>query len=105
MAVYSVIMLLTGAAFAYLSVRIYRGKTHLIHDYHQKKVRDKADYAKAFGKALAVISLAMLSSGILPLIGGSDALKAGSVAVLVLGIGVGVVCIVLVQRKYNGGVF
>ena len=45
MLLYSIIMFLVAAIFTVLSIAIYRGKTDLIHDYHQTKVTDKAAYA------------------------------------------------------------
>ena len=56
MYVYSVIMILVAVLFAVVAIAIYRGKTELIHDYHQAKVKDKAAYGRAFGKAMAVIA-------------------------------------------------
>lgn len=102
---YSIIMFLTGAILLGLSIAIYKGRTQLIHDYHQTRVTDKAAYGKAFGKALWVVSAAPLLSGIIGLLGYTEAIAAAAVAVLVVGIGIGLCCIVAVQRKYNKGVF
>lgn len=102
MLLYSVIMFLTGALFAGLSIAIYRGKTDLIHDYHQTRVTDQTAYGKAFGKALFVITAALLLSGITAL---TDHGAVLAVAVLIVGLMIGVCCIVAVQRKYNKGVF
>ena len=105
MLAYSVIMFSITVLFVSLSTAIYNGKTDLIHSYHQTKVTDKAAYGKAFGKALLVVGAAPLFSGIIGLLGKSDAIAMTAVAVLIVGIAVGVVCIVAVQRKYNKGVF
>ena len=105
MVLYSIIMIATAMLFAALSVAIYKGKTDLIHDYHQTKVKDKAAYGKAFGKALSVFSAAMLLSGIVGLFGDSSVIVAIAMAVLFVGIGVGIGCIIVVQRKYNKGIF
>ena len=102
MLVYSIIMFLVTVAFAGMGIAIYRGKTDLIHDYHQTKVTDKSAYGKAFGKAMLVIATAMLLSGIIGLF---DNLIMLSVAILVIGLVVGIGCIVAVQRKYNKGIF
>ena len=101
MLIYSLIMLATAALLMGMGATIYKGKTNLIHDYHQKKVKDKAGYAKAFGKAMGVFSLGPLLSGII----GFFTDSAVVLAVLFLGFGAGLVCIVRVQRKYNQGVF
>ena len=98
---YSVIMFLVGALMGGMGIAIYRGKTDLIHDYHQTKVTDKTAYGKAFGKAMLVLAAALLTSGIIGLL--SD--PAFAVAVLFIGLVIGIACIVAVQKKYNQGVF
>ena len=103
MIVYAVIMVLTAVAVGIMSVLIYKGKTELIHDYHQTKVADKIGYGKAFGKALGVIAFAMALSGIIALLG--EAMMWVACTVLAIGFVVGLILIFCVQRKYNGGVF
>ena len=102
MIVYSIIMFLVGTIFGGMGVAIYRGKTDLIHDYHQTKVTDKPAYGKAFGKAMFVIIMSLLLSGIISLLSNLIIL---AVVVLIIGLCVGVGCIVAVQIKYNKGVF
>ncbi len=103
MLLYAIIMLLAAGLFAGLGVAVYRGRTDLIHSYHQTQVKDKAAYGKAFGKTLFVFAAAMLLSGVIALL---DTTAAGNaVAVLLCGLVIGTVYIVAVQRKYNGGVF
>ena len=105
MVLYSVIMFLAAVPMVILSIAIYRGKTDLIHDYHQTKVTDKAAYGKAFGKAMLVVSAALLLSGIIGLFGNSEAIATLSVAVLFIGLFIGIACIIAVQKKYNKGIF
>ena len=102
MILYSIIMFLAAIPITIISIAIYRGKTGLIHDYHQTKVTDKAAYGKAFGKAMLVVSATLLLSGI---IGLAESLAVLATAVLLIGLCIGIVCIVAVQRKYNKGVF
>ena len=102
MLAYSIIMFLIAALFTGLGIAIYKGKTDLIHDYHQTKVTDKAAYGKAFGKAMLVISTVLLFSGIIGLF---ENLTILAVAILMIGLVIGIGCIVAVQRKYNKGVF
>ena len=99
---YSIIMFLVAAIFMVVSIAIYRGKTDLIHDYHQTKVKDKAAYGKAFGKAMFVITAALLLSGIIGLL---ENLALLAVAVLIIGLIIGFVCIATVQKKFNNGIF
>lgn len=103
MIVYAIIIFVTAVVFGVVAVRIYKGKTDLIHDYHQTKVTDKGGYGKAFGKAMAVIAGALTLSGAIAMLG--ESVMWIAVAVLVLGLVVGAVAIARVQKKYNGGVF
>ncbi|MGN0777809.1 MAG: hypothetical protein ACI4MJ_01550 [Aristaeellaceae bacterium] len=102
MLVYSVVMFLTAVLLMLLSMMIYRGKTNLIHAYHQTKVTDAAAYGKAFGKALSVVAMAPLLSGLVGLLGNAEVM---AVLVLLAGIGIGTGCVVAVQKQYNKGVF
>lgn len=105
MLAYSVIMFLTTALLMLLSIAVYKGKTNLIHSYHQTNVADKSAYGKAFGKALLVVAVAPLLSGIIGLLGCSDMIAIIAVAVLIIGIVIGIGFIVAVQMKYNKGIF
>ena len=102
MLVYSIIMFLVSALFTVLGIAIYKGKTDLIHDYHQTKVTDKSAYGKAFGKAMLLIATVMLLSGIIGLF---EKLLILAVAILIIGFVLGIGCIVAIQKKYNKGVF
>ena len=102
MLVYSIIMFLVAALFTVLGIEIYKGKTDLIHDYHQTKVTDKSAYGKAFGKAMLLIAAVMLLSGIIGLF---ENLVMLAVGMLMIGLVIGIGCIVAVQKKYNKGVF
>ena len=102
MLLYSIIMFLVAVLFTVLGIAIYKGKTDLIHDYHQTKVTNKSAYGKAFGKAMLVIATVMLLSGIIGLFKNLHML---AVAILIIGLVVGIGCIVAVQKKYNKGVF
>lgn len=102
MLLYSIIMFVVAVLFAVLGIAIYKGKTDLINDYHQTKVTDKSAYGKAFGKAMLVIAAVMLLSGIMGLF---EKLAILSVAILIIGLIIGIGCIVAVQRKYNNEIF
>lgn len=105
MLLYSILMFAISTLFMVFSVMIYKGNTNLIHDYHQTKVKDKAAYGRAFGKALFVVAVAPLLSGIIGLFGASKTVSMISVFVLIVIMGVGIGCIIAVQKKYNNGVF
>ena len=101
MLIYSAIMFLAAALLLALSIAVYRGKTDLIHDYHQAGLADKPAYGKAFGKALSVFAASALLSGLAGLLAPSHGLAA-AVAILIAGFAVGTALIIAVQRKYNG---
>jgi tellurite resistance protein TehA-like permease len=103
MVAYTVILFLVAVIFAVLAVLIFKGKTELIHDYHQTKVEDKAAYGKDFGKALGLMAVTMALSGIIALFGKNAMLVA--VAVLLLGLVISIFAIIRVQKKHNGGMF
>ena len=105
MVLYSIIMFLVAALFGGISTAIYQGKTNLIHDYHQTKVTDHAAYGKAFGKAMFVVTAALFLSGVISLMGDSERIAMIAVVVLLVGMAVGIGCIVVVQKKYNKGIF
>ena len=105
MVLYAIIMFLAAVPMGGISLAIYRGKTNLIHDYLQKKVTDRSAYGKAFGKALFVVSATLFLSGIVGLFGDSDTVAMLAVSVLFLGLFIGMICIVAVQKKYNKGIF
>ena len=105
MVLYSIIMFLAAVPMIKISIAIYQGKTELIHDYHQTKVTDKAAYGKAFGKAMFLVSAALILSGIIGLFGIFDMMATIAVVVLFIGLFIGIAWIIAVQIKYNKGVF
>lgn len=105
MLLYAVIMFCVAALFMLLGAAIYRGRTDLIHAYHQRRVSDKAAYGKAFGRALFAAAMAPLFSGVCALLGDTGRMAVIAVAVLFIGMGIGAGRIAAVQRKYNGGLF
>ena len=105
MIAYAVIQFSMALLFAGIAIAIYKGKTGLIHDYHQRRVRDLEAYGKAFGKAMGVMAGTMALSAGIALLGEYRGFMWAAVGVLFFGFGVGTVAIILVQKKYNGGVF
>ena len=103
MIVYSVVMVFTAIVVGVIAAQILKGKTDWIHDYHRTRVKDHAAYGKAFGKALCVMAVAMALSGGIALLGESAMRMA--VLVLLIGLLAGIIAIIRVQKKYNGGVF
>jgi len=103
MTAYATILFLTAALLGVVAVLIYKGNINLIHDYHRTKVTEKTAYGKAFGKAMGVMAGTMVLSGAVALLGEGAVWIA--IAVLMIGFVIGMIAIVWVQKKYNGGVF
>ncbi len=101
MIVYSIVLFAIGALLMVFAVLIYRGKTELIHDYHQKRVKDKAAYGRDFGKALACFALPLFIAGIVALFTESF-LPTG---ILLVGMVLAFIPLLRVQKKHNGGMF
>ena len=105
MVLYSLILLFAAVPMIIISISIYKGNTNLIHDYHQTNVTYKAAYGKAFGKAMFVVSAALLLSGIIGLFGDTEIMATIALTVLFVGLFIGIAWIVAVQKKYNKGIF
>ena len=105
MVLYSLILFFVAVPMIIISILIYNGNTNLIHDYHQTKVTDKEAYGKAFGKAMFVVSASLLLSGIIGLFGNTEIMATIALAVLFVGLFIGIAWIIAVQKKYNNGIF
>jgi len=105
MILYSVIMFAVAALLLGLGTAIRRGNTDLIHDYHRTHVRasERLDYGRAFAKGLFVMAAGLAASGVIALFGTEGRVVAWAVAVLLAGLVAGIVVIVRVQMRYNGG--
>ena len=98
---FSIILFLTSVLLIIIGVSIYKGNIELIHSYHQENVTDKVGYGKAMGKALIILSLPLIASGIIAFFTES----AIPTIVLIVGMVIGFIPIIKAQNKYNGGVF
>ena len=107
MLIYTIIMLAISIPFVWLSIRINRGALYLIHDYHQKNVKDeeKAAYGQAFSKGMFGMAASMILSGVVAMFGESRSFMIASLVVLFLGFAISIAVLLLVQKKYNGGLF
>ncbi|MBR3504830.1 MAG: hypothetical protein IKO07_11415 [Clostridia bacterium] len=103
MLAYTLIMFATAALFVAVGAAIYRGNLSLIHDYHQKNVKEseRGAYGRAIAKGLFILAAALCLSGIIALAGAMGV----SVAALFIGSAVSIAVLIRVQRKYNGGIF
>jgi hypothetical protein len=98
---FSIILFLTSVLLIIIGVIIYKGNIELIHSYHQENVTDKVGYGKAMGKALIILSLPLIASGIIAFFTESVI----PTIVLIVGMVIGFIPIIKAQNKYNGGVF
>jgi len=107
MLVYFILTSVIGVLFLYLAIQVQNGKTSLIKDYHQAKVKEeeKAAYGKAFSKGLFGIAASLFLSGIISLLVDIKQSILLSVVVLFAGMIISLIIIMRVQKKYNGGLF
>ncbi len=104
---HSITMFVGAALFLALGTAIYRGNTKLIHDYHQRNIKEseRTEYGRAFAKGMFAICATLLLSGIIALFGKDDQIATVSLIVLFAGLIISGVVIIKVQKKYNGGLF
>lgn len=107
MITYSVLLFFLAALFLILGVFIYKGNANLIHDYHQTRIKEseKNDYCKAFSKGMFLITLTLIVSGMVALIGKGTYTLTASVAILFIGIVISLIILTKAQKKYNRGLF
>ena len=101
MIVYAVVMFLTAFILILVGALVYRGRTDLVHSYHQTNVKDKKAYGKALGKALMGMSIPFILAGIIGLFTESILVT----IVLLAGIAISFIPFAIVQNKHNGGIF
>jgi hypothetical protein len=100
---FAIIYYLFGILFIALGMAIYKGKTRLVHYYHQKNVTDHAGFGKAMGKPLAFIGVSFIVSASLAFFG-EIWLSVGIALSVVSIIAMVVICLVVI-KKYNGRIF
>lgn len=107
MIVYCLILFAAAAVFLILGVLIFRGKTDLIHDYHQANIKasDQKEYGRSFAKGMFGLALTLILSGSIALFGESKPILFASIAVLFAGMIASFIWIGKIQKKYNGGIF
>ena len=103
MIIYSIILIAVAIVLAVIAIRINKGQTDLIINYHQSRVKpeEKLQYARDFSKGIFCLSGTLLITGITVLF--TKVLIAD--IILVAGIIISIVILVRVQNRYNKGVF
>jgi len=103
----AIIMFFVAIPIWIVGIKIFKGKTDLIHDYHQTRVKDKINYGKAMGKAIIGIGIVIFISGLITII--PDLLEDTMISICLSMFFVGfIICMIWIykiQKKYNGGVF
>ncbi|MBE5781518.1 MAG: DUF3784 domain-containing protein [Clostridiales bacterium] len=100
MILFSIILWAVALALFIIGYLVFGGREGLIHSYHTNKVKDHGGYCKAMGKALLLLSLLLILCGVLALV-----LPAQWVTVAVfVCLMVGVIPIILVQKRFNGSI-
>lgn len=97
-------LLLVGILFFYLGWKIWKEeKITLIHEYHYTKVKDtdKKPYTEQMGKAILVISIGTVLTGII------DFITNTLYGWWIFGISscIGMIMMIYAQIKYNHGIF
>ena len=103
--IYSVIMLIVAAVLIAVGAATYGGKTELIHSYHQKRVKDKAAYGRAMGRAIMLMGVFFVLSVVPLFVSRSRAADMWSIGLMSAGIVVSLALIIRAQIKYNKGIF
>lgn len=98
-AAYSTIMIAAAIVLELMAVRIYRGGTELIINYHQSRVKpeERLRYARDFSKGIFCLSATLLITGVTAII--TKILI--SDIFLITGTVISVVILVRVQNRYN----
>ena len=97
--------IIVSILFFISGIFIYGGKTELIHNYHQTRVKDKQEYGKAFGKTLFGEGICVFLSAAISMIAQSDNGVIASIILFLTSLTVFLVILSKIQKKYNGGVF
>ncbi len=101
----AILYLALAAIFIVVGILIFRGNTDLIHNYHQKNVKDFDRYGKAMGKGVIGIGVFFLIGGIVSLAFKCEGGTVAGIIIVLSGFVLSLIYILRVQKKYNGGLF
>ena len=96
MIIYSIILIIVAIVLAVIAIRINKGQTDLIINYHQSRVKpeEKLRYARDFSKGIFCLSGTMLIAGITVLF------TKVLIADIILVAGIIISIVILVQRSF-----
>lgn len=101
----SILYFAIAAIFIVVGILIFRGNTDLIHDYHQKNVKDFDGYGKGMGKGIISIGVFFLIGAVITLAVRGESGTIAGIIVALSGFFLSFIYILKVQKKYNGGLF
>lgn len=101
----SILYFAIAAIFIVVGILIFRGNTDLIHDYHQKNVKDFDGYGKGMGKGIISIGVFFLIGAVITLAVRGESGTIAGIIVSLSGFVLSLIYILKVQKKYNGGLF
>lgn len=107
MIIYTIIMFVVAMVFLLFGIAIHKGNTKLIHDYHQTKVTEsqKKEYGKAFSKGIFGMTISLILSGSVALLGDNASILGVVTSILVIGFVISLIILLRVQREFNQGLF
>ena len=102
MIVYGIIILTVGIIIQILSILFFLGHINLLHEYHRTNVKeeDKLIFGRKIGICLSIMSIGMLSSGVIALI--DSTLDALALILLFVSLFISIILLVVTIIKYNG---
>ncbi|MBE6664241.1 MAG: hypothetical protein E7602_07065 [Ruminococcaceae bacterium] len=105
-----VISILTGITFIVLGVVYTTGNINSLHSYHRENIKeeDKKPFGKRIGAGMIVQGIALLAYGVLLLISelaSLPSLTSIGLAVLIVGIILGLIITFWAIKKYNKTIF
>ena len=103
MVIFATTFYIIGLLLLATGIAVYKGKTELIHYYHQKNVVDHVGYGKAMGKPLAVMGISGIICATMSFFG--ELWLTVGIAVFVVGIIAMLIVCLIVTKKYNGKIF
>ena len=98
----SILYFAIAAIFIVVGILIFRGNTDLIHDYHQKNVKDFDGYGKGMGKGIISIGVFFLTGAVITLAVKGESGTIAGIVVALSGFVLSLIYILKVQKKYNG---
>ena len=101
--IFSVILIAASLLIAGVGTAVFKGRTGLIHDYHQEKVSEenRPAYGRAIGRGLLCMAVVLFVGGLLPLICEAEWILKTIRATFIFGILLSVLLLVMAQKKYN----